>query len=201
MYVKDDICKQHIVIRSKTKKLLNSCLGGVIFVDEIYALSSGRTDKDSYAKEAIDTINAFLSEHKNDFVFIGAGYKAEIEKCFFGMNEGLQRRFAWSHHIEKYENVELAEIIKKMISENNWELTVDIDFLTNIISKNKDVFKNAGGSCENLFSKIKLVHSKRIFGQNSNLKFKITEDDINNAIEMMSKYNSENKPKVFDYYT
>ena len=186
---------------TKTKKLLNSCLGGVIFVDEIYALSSGRTDKDSYAKEAIDTINAFLSEHKNDFVFIGAGYKAEIEKCFFGMNEGLQRRFAWSHHIEKYENVELAEIIKKMISENNWELTVDIDFLTNIISKNKDVFKNAGGSCENLFSKIKLVHSKRIFGQNSNLKFKITEDDINNAIEMMSKYNSENKPKVFDYYT
>ena len=187
---------------TKTKKLLTSCLGGVIFVDEIYAMSSGRTDKDSYAKEAIDTINAFLSEHKNDFVFIGAGYKDEIERCFFGMNEGLRRRFVWGHHIEKYEDGELAEIIKKMIKESNWDLSVDTEFLKNTIAKNKDVFKDAGGSCENLFSKIKLVHSKRIFGKSSNLKFKITEDDIDNAIEMMKKYSSENKPKVkYDYYT
>jgi len=187
---------------AKTKKLLTSCLGGVIFVDEIYAMSSGRTDKDSYAKEAIDTINAFLSEHKNDFVFIGAGYKDEIEKCFFGMNEGLRRRFAWGHHIEKYAEEELAEIIKKMIHESNWELSVDTTFLKNMIVKEKDLFKDSGGSCENLFSKIKLAHSKRIFGQSSSLKFKISEDDINNAIEMMKKYNSEKKTKVnYDYYT
>ena len=187
---------------AKTKKLLTSCLGGVIFVDEIYAMSSGRTDKDSYAKEAIDTINAFLSEHKNDFVFIGAGYKDEIEKCFFGMNEGLRRRFAWGHHIEKYAEEELAEIIKKMIHESNWEISVDTTFLKNMIIKEKDLFKDAGGSCENLFSKIKLAHSKRIFGKSSNLKFKITEEDINDAIEMMKKYNSEKKPKVnYDYYT
>jgi hypothetical protein len=187
---------------AKTKKLLTSCLGGVIFVDEIYAMSSGRTDKDSYAKEAIDTINAFLSEHKNDFVFIGAGYKDEIEKCFFGMNEGLRRRFAWGHHIEKYVEEELAEIIKKMIHESNWELSVDTTFLKNMIVKEKDLFKDSGGSCENLFSKIKLAHSKRIFGQSSSLKFKISEDDINNAIEMMKKYNSEKKTKVnYDYYT
>jgi len=187
---------------AKTKKLLTSCLGGVIFVDEIYAMSSGRTDKDSYAKEAIDTINAFLSEHKNDFVFIGAGYKDEIEKCFFGMNEGLRRRFAWGHHIEKYAEEELAEIIKKMIHESNWEISVDTTFLKNMIIKEKDLFKDAGGSCENLFSKIKLAHSKRIFGKSSNLKFKISEEDINDAIEMMKKYNSDKKPKVnYDYYT
>lgn len=186
----------------KTKKLLTSCLGGVIFVDEIYAMSAGRKDRDSYAKEAIDTINAFLSEHKNDFVFIGAGYKEEIEKCFFGMNEGLHRRFAWAHHIEKYEDLELLEILKKMIHENKWELDVETNFLKEMISKNKDIFKNAGGSCENLFSKIKLVHSKRVFGQNTSLKFKITEEDFNNAITMMIKYNSETKPKInYDYFT
>ena len=71
-----------------------------------------------------------------------------------------------------------------------------------MISKNKDIFKNAGGSCENLFSKIKLVHSKRVFGQNTSLKFKITEEDFNNAITMMIKYNSETKPKInYDYFT
>ena len=187
---------------SKTKKLLESCIGGVIFVDEVYSLSSGKNDKDSYAKEAIDTINAFLSEHKNDFVFIGAGYKDEIEKCFFGMNEGLRRRFAWTHHIEKYDDVELAKIIMKMINENKWDLLVDVDFLKDVISKNDDIFKNAGGSCEVLFSKIKLVHSKRIFGKSSSLKFKITEDDITNAVELMKKYNSmQEKKKNYDYYT
>jgi SpoVK/Ycf46/Vps4 family AAA+-type ATPase len=187
---------------TKTKKLLNSCLGGVIFVDEIYALSAGRKDRDSFAKEAIDTINAFLSEHKNDFVFIGAGYKDDIDKCFFNMNDGLRRRFAWYHNIEEYNHSELSEILTKMISENNWELGVSKDFLIKIISENEDIFINAGGSCENLFSKIKLVHSQRVFGKSSSLKFKINENDIDEAIKMMKKYNSDNrKPEVkYDYY-
>ena len=59
---------------------LEFCKNGVMLIDEAYSLGSA-DNRDSYAKEAIDTINAFLSEHKNDFVFIGAGYKEEIEKC------------------------------------------------------------------------------------------------------------------------
>jgi hypothetical protein len=46
-------------------------------------IHSGPGQKDdSFSKETIDTINLFLSEHKNDFCFIGAGYKDEIEKIF-----------------------------------------------------------------------------------------------------------------------
>lgn len=189
---------------TKTKKLLTSCLGGVIFVDEIYSLSAGNKDKDSFAKEAIDTINAFLSEHKNDFVFIGAGYKDQVQKCFLDMNQGLPRRFAWYHDIEKYTEKEIAEILIKMINENSWELTVDIDYVKDIIKNksNEEIFKNAGGSCENLFSKIKLSHSKRVFGLPDDVKFKITKEDFENAIEMMKKYHSEKKvEKNYDYYT
>ena len=77
----------------KTKKLLKSCIGGVLFIDEVYALGPGQKDKDSFSKEAIDTLNAFLSEHKNDFCCIVAGYEEEIKKCFFSVNPGLKRRF------------------------------------------------------------------------------------------------------------
>lgn len=187
---------------NKTKKLLNSCLGGVLFVDEIYALGPGQKDKDSYSKEAIDTICAFLSENKNNFCFIGAGYKDEIEKCFFSVNEGLRRRFQWVHHIEDYQPEDLSKIFKKMVTEMNWEVDSNDVTITELIKKEKDIFKDAGGSVENFLSKIKLTHSKRVFGQPEEMKFKITVQDMESAIEMM-KHNEMTKKKeyVFDYYT
>ena len=63
----------------KTKKLLKSCLGGVLFIDEAYALGPGQKDRDSFSKEAIDTLNAFLSENKDNFCCIIAGYENDIK--------------------------------------------------------------------------------------------------------------------------
>lgn len=187
---------------NKTKKLLNSCLGGVLFVDEIYALGPGQKDKDSYSKEAIDTICAFLSENKNNFCFIGAGYKDEIEKCFFSVNEGLKRRFQWVHHIEDYQPEDLCKIFKKMVFDMKWEVDSDDKIITDLIKKEKDSFKDAGGSIENFISKIKLTHSKRVFGQGEDLKFKITTGDMESAVEMMKNNEmAKKKEYVFDYYT
>ena len=53
----------------KTKALLKSCIGGVLFYDEGYSMGSEKTD-DSFVKEAIDALVSFLSEHKMDFCFI-----------------------------------------------------------------------------------------------------------------------------------
>lgn len=187
---------------TKTKKLLNSCLGGVLFVDEVYALGPGQKDKDSYSKEAIDTICAFLSENKKDFCFICAGYKEQIEKCFFSVNEGLRRRFQWIHHIEDYSNDDLLAIFVKMIKETNWTLNVSKDIMLKIIENNKDIFVDAGGSIEGLITKIKLTHSKRVFGLENEYKFIIIEDDVKSAIVMMKKNNMEKVKKItLDYYT
>lgn len=187
---------------NKTKKLLTSCLGGVLFVDEVYALGPGQKDKDSYSKEAIDTICAFLSENKNNFCFIAAGYKDEIEKCFFSVNEGLRRRFQWVHSIDDYQPKDLSLIFLKMVSEMNWETKIETKEITEIITKNIDLFKDAGGSMENLFSKIKMVHSKRVFGLAMDQKFIITINDITGAIEMMKNNEIDKKQKErYDYYT
>ena len=139
----------------KTKKLLNSCLGGCLFVDELYSLGPGTKDRDSYSKEAIDTINLFLSEHKNDFCFIGAGYKDDIEKCFFSVNQGLKRRFQWFHEIDDYIEEDLVEIFLKMVKDIKWNINIQKPELVKLFVSHKDLMKNGGGSCENLLSKIK----------------------------------------------
>ena len=66
----------------KTKKVLEEANGGVLFIDEAYSLGN-QEGKDSYSKECIDTLTAFLTEEKEDFVLIIAGYKEDLKKCFF----------------------------------------------------------------------------------------------------------------------
>jgi stage V sporulation protein K len=66
-------------------------MGGVLFLDEAYSLGSKKEDQ--YSKEAIDTINRYLSERKNEFMFIIAGYEDDIENCLLAYNKGMKRRF------------------------------------------------------------------------------------------------------------
>ena len=176
----------------KTSKLLKSCIGGVLFIDEVYSLGPGSKDKkDSYSKEAIDTLNMFLSEHKHDFCCIIAGYEKEVKDCFFSVNQGLERRFPWIHKISSYSSSELASICFKKINDIDWETTVDKQQMENIIETNKSNFKNAGGDIENMLTKAKMVHAKRIFSLEKYHKFILTRDDFNNAIEFINSMDAK----------
>ena len=80
----------------KTKKVIDECLGGVLFIDEVYSL--GNSDKsDSFSKECIDTLCEALSNHKNNIMVIVAGYEKEIKNCFSSYIEGLESRFIWKY--------------------------------------------------------------------------------------------------------
>jgi len=173
----------------KTRILLESCVGGVLFIDEAYALGPGQKDKDSFSKEAIDTLNAFLSEHKNDFCCIIAGYEEDIEKCFFRINKGLERRFQWVHRIDKYSDLELAKIMFKMINEVEWKINVNLDDLSEFIKKNNSCFKNFGGDIETFLSKCKMAHAQRVFSLEDRHRFIITQEDLDKAIELSLKNN------------
>jgi len=173
----------------KTRVLLESCVGGILFIDEAYALGPGQKDKDSFSKEAIDTLNAFLSEHKNDFCCIIAGYEEDIEKCFFRINKGLERRFQWVHRIDKYSDLELAKIMFKMINEVEWKINVNLDDLSEFIKKNNSCFKNFGGDIETFLSKCKMAHAQRVFSLEDRHRFIITQEDLDKAIELSLKNN------------
>ena len=93
----------------KTQKVIDSCMGGVLFIDEAYSLGNGDSKKDTFSKECIDTLNQNLSENKGKFVCIIAGYKENLEHDFFSVNPGLQRRFPFRYSIEKYTSKELIK--------------------------------------------------------------------------------------------
>lgn len=171
----------------KTKKLLESCLGGVLFIDEVYALGPGIKDNDSFSKEAIDTLNVFLSENKDNFCCIVAGYEDEIEKCFFSVNKGLRRRFQWVHRIEDYTVDELGNMFIKMLNDISWkkDKNLTLTIITEIINQNKTLFDYFGGDIENLITKCKMAHAKRIINIVNPEKHVITRDDLLFAIELM----------------
>ena len=177
----------------KTKKVIDECLGGVLFIDEVYSL--GNSDKtDSFSKECIDTLCEALSDHKNDIMVIVAGYEKEIKDCFFSYNEGLESRFMWKYTIEKYSEKELYEILQKKIKDIEWELSDEI--VETWFTDKIDVFKYYGRDIELLVSKIKIAHARRIFGQDSVIKKMITLDDINKGFEKLAsrdKINSDYK--------
>ena len=186
----------------KTTKILESCLGGVLFIDEVYSLGAGQKDKDSYSKECVDTICGFLSEHKNDFCCIIAGYEKEVKDCFLSINPGLERRFPWVHKIDEYSSEDLTDIFIKLVADTKWELNIDRKTMVKFFEDNKNYFKNAGGDIETFISKIKLVHSKRVFTMDKSFKFIITDEDIKEGLNLIKKYKLVKEEKRFlDYYT
>jgi len=154
----------------KTQKVINNSEGGVLFIDEAYSL--GNTgEQDSYSKECIDTLNLNLSENRN-FICIVAGYKEELEKCFFKVNPGLERRFPFRYNISPYSAEELYLILVNKLENEEWDI-VDNEYLRKLIYDNYKYFNHYGGSMEILLLNIKLAQATNI---NSNYK------EINNNV-------------------
>jgi SpoVK/Ycf46/Vps4 family AAA+-type ATPase len=180
----------------KTQKVIEKCLGGVLFIDEAYSLASNE-DKDSFSKECIDTICEALSAHKDNLMVIIAGYENELNSTFFRINQGLDSRFIWRFHMDPYNSKELKEIFLKKIMKNNWEMERREDFNENWFYKKKENFKNYGRDMEILFTYTKIAHSSRIFGKSSDLKKRISLEDLDNGYEMFLKHSKKKENKEF----
>lgn len=171
----------------KTKEVIKSCLGGVLFIDEAYSL--GSSDKvDSFAKECIDTLCDAMSEHKHELMVIIAGYEKELNECFFQHNLGLESRFVWHFKTDDYTAADLYHIFIKMIKDIKWKYSfhpiVDKDIAW--FEKNKTYFKFMGRDMENLLTKTKIVHSKRVFGKSQEIKQILTLEDLEAGFKMFS---------------
>lgn len=187
----------------KTTKVLESALGGVLFIDEAYSL--GNTEKrDIYSKECIDTINQFLTEHKRELIVIVAGYKENLKSCFFDVNPGLQRRFPWVYTIDNYDNNELRQILIKQVLDSGWGFknnnptqVIPLDFIEN----NRKLFNFIGGDTETFVAKCQMAHSLNTFGMSNNHKGKLSSEDIIKGLEIYKNtrqnYNHEDDDTAF----
>jgi stage V sporulation protein K len=93
----------------KTKKVIERSIGGILFIDEAYALSRGG-DND-FGKEAIDTLVKGMEENREDLVVILAGYTKEMAE-FMKVNSGLKSRFPSQIKFPDYTDIELLQIAK-----------------------------------------------------------------------------------------
>jgi len=97
----------------KTRTAVESALGGVLFVDEAYSLV-GEDGKDSFGKEALDTLIKLVEDFRSDLVVILAGYSVEMGKLL-DSNPGLRSRFPNALAFDDYTPEELLEIADQML--------------------------------------------------------------------------------------
>tara|TARA_B100000287_G_scaffold179923_1_gene169969 strand:- start:1483 stop:2484 length:1002 start_codon:yes stop_codon:yes gene_type:complete len=159
----------------KTMETLDRCKNGVMLIDEAYSLGSNSGQEDMYAKECVDTINQYLTENVDKIVCIIAGYKKELDSCFFSLNPGLRRRFPWTFTIENYTASELAEIYFKNIDEKEWETSCKKDEIINLISQNIKLFSGNGGDINNIIEKAIIINTRNNFGKENLYNISIKE--------------------------
>ena len=177
----------------KTKKVIEECIGGVLFIDEAYSLGNFY-DTDSYSKECIDVLCESMSDHKNDLMVIIAGYEEELEKTFFMANQGLESRFIWRFKIDEYTPKDLNKIFVKKVIETDWKFNENEMPTDKWFDKNKEYFRNYGRDMELLFTYTKICHSRRIYGKGEEFRKKIIMKDLDEGFELL-KQNKKEKNK------
>ena len=97
----------------KTNKMIEKALGGILFIDEAYALASG--GENDFGKEAIDTLVKGMEDHRDNLIVILAGYNEDMDH-FFQVNAGLKSRFPLVFEFKDYTVDEMLQIFRLMSS-------------------------------------------------------------------------------------
>lgn len=109
----------------KVKEVVNQALGGVLFIDEAYALNADGRGND-FGQEAVETLLKLMEDHRHDFVVIVAGYTEKMED-FISSNPGLRSRFNKFLLFEDYTPEQLVEIFKGFCAKASFKLTADAE--------------------------------------------------------------------------
>ena len=104
----------------KTSEVIQKALGGVLFIDEAYALTNVDAPND-FGKEAVETLLKGMEDHRADLIVIVAGY-TELMGQFIHSNPGLESRFNKYFYFEDYAGPELLAIFKSMCEKNGYAL-------------------------------------------------------------------------------
>ncbi|MFL0364669.1 AAA family ATPase [Pseudobacillus sp. 179-B 2D1 NHS] len=107
---------------SKTREVVESALGGVLFIDEAYTLSTG--GENDFGREAINTLVKMMEDHRDELVIILAGSRKEMTD-FFQANSGLNSRFPIKLDFEDYSPLEMTQILELLAIKKGYKIQLD----------------------------------------------------------------------------
>jgi SpoVK/Ycf46/Vps4 family AAA+-type ATPase len=137
----------------KTSEVVSRALGGVLFIDEAYALARNRDGEgDAFGIEAIDTLLKLMEDNRDELVVIVAGYSAPMEQ-FLESNPGMRSRFTRYFHFEDYSPVEMFQIFESMAIGAGYNLSDDARV------KVAQLFKTAYEQRDTSFGNARLVRT------------------------------------------
>ena len=159
----------------KTQEVIQSAMGGILFIDEAYSLAS--SSENDYGKEAIDTILKAMEDNRDDLIVIVAGY-TQLMDNFLHSNPGLESRFNKFIEFRDYDADELYDIFMLMAGEAN--LSVDDageeylkKYFDTLVDNKPANFAN-GRAVRNLFEEVLTAQANRLAPQEE-----ITDEELN----------------------
>ncbi|MFI1209599.1 right-handed parallel beta-helix repeat-containing protein [Streptomyces sp. NPDC020802] len=121
-----DLVGEHIGSTAiRTQEAFDKARGGVLFIDEAYALSPEDSGRD-FGREAIDTLVKLMEDHREAVVVIVAGYTAEMDR-FLAVNPGVASRFSRTITFGDYGSEELLRIVEQQAEEHEYRLAPGAD--------------------------------------------------------------------------
>ena len=178
----------------KVEKVIESAMGGVLFVDEAYSLKLSNNDQ--LGSEAIATLIKCMEDNKDELVVIFAGYTKEMQE-FIHANSGIKSRIGYTIEFADYSEDELYEILKLKVNKIGFE--IDKKIIPNIMEilkfgKHKRDFGN-GRFVDNLLTSMLKKHSMNYKKENI---FIIGEQDIPSIDELMGETSGERNPEKIE---
>ena len=145
----------------KTKDVIRSAMGGVLFIDEAYSLKN--SDSDSFGQEAINTLVAAMENHRDSLIVILAGYTTDID-AFLQTNQGLRSRVTQDLIFEDYTSDEMLEIFYQIATGSNFRIAEELRPKIKIIfeEKCKQTDFGNGRGVRNVFESVIRKQKSRI---------------------------------------
>ncbi|WP_292747130.1 AAA family ATPase [Methanobrevibacter sp.] len=159
----------------KTQEVIQSALGGILFIDEAYSLN--QSSENDYGKEAIDTLLKAMEDNRDDFIVIVAGYPGLMDN-FLNSNPGLESRFNKFIYFDDYDAEELYNIFMLMAGDANLKLDEAADeyirqYCEKMYENRSKNFANAR-AVRNLFEEVLTAQANRLAP-----KTDISDDELN----------------------
>lgn len=173
----------------KTRDVTINAMGGVLFIDEAYALNS---TAGGFGDEAIAVLLKYMEDYHENLVVIVAGYEDEMEK-FLNSNSGLRSRFPNVIHFEDYTADELLQIFELLCHKKQYAMTSEAkQLLHSFIKSHKSEFRGNGRDVRNLFEKVQKKQAFRLAKEEkctAKMLMEIAKEDIQEAISDYEKNN------------